>query len=340
MDDGGYDVPHNSTNIKVHETNSPPVDGLRIIVAKGWLLKPKRPVLPLEGSILPTETPPHPPSTPYELLDFGSGRKLERFSGLILDRPSPAAEGIRATSPGLWKDADFRFRADGSPGWSEGSAPDKWRFSWQEVVLELKLSPFGHVGLFPEQISNWRWIQRLIQRSQGPIRLLNLFGYTGGSTLAAAAAGAEVVHVDASKPTVEWARRNAERSGLTNVLTRWIVDDVRDFVEREQRRQAKYDLILLDPPAYGHGASGRDWKIERDLDPLMEKCLSLLSAAPHGFLLTGHSPIPSLEAGPIASKTWKALRAVFTKSSQHRVGLLDANRRKLDFGYAYRFVNT
>jgi 23S rRNA (cytosine1962-C5)-methyltransferase len=275
---------------------------------------------------------------PYELLDFGSGRKLERFSGLILDRPSPAAEGIRAAVPRLWRDADFRFRTDGALGWSDGTATENWQFAWQELVLELKLSPFGHVGLFPEQISNWRWIQELVRGAQRPLRVLNLFGYTGGSTLAAAAASAEVVHVDASKPTVEWARRNAEHSGLTGAAIRWIIDDVRDFVEREQRRKAQYDLILLDPPAYGHGASGRDWRIERDLDPLMEKCLSLLPAEPHGLLLTGHSPIPSLKVGPIATKTWKALRAVFTKSSQHRVGLLDANRRKLDFGYAYRFT--
>ncbi len=333
-------MPHNSTNIKIHEINSPSVDGLRIIVAKGWLLKPKRLAQPLEGSILSTENPKYSSSTPYELLDFGSGRKLERYSGLILDRPSPAAEGIRPAARDLWKDAHFRFRSEADEGWSDGSVPENWHFQWQDLALELKLSPFGHVGLFPEQISNWRWIQALIQSFKHPIRVLNLFSYTGGITLAAAASGAEVVHVDASKPTVEWARRNATSSGLSNASIRWIVDDVRDFVERELRRQAKYDVILLDPPAYGHGASGRDWKIERDLDPLIEKCLGLLSASSLGFLLTGHSPIPSLEVGPIAPKTWKALRAVFSKSSQHRVGLLDTNRRKLDFGYAYRFVNT
>ncbi len=152
-----------------------------------------------------------------------------------------------------------------------------------------------------------------------------------------ASAGAKVTHVDASQPTVRWAKRNAEFSNLQDKPIRWIVDDARDFVQREIRRGSTYDIVSLDPPAYGHGSNGKDWKIEVDLDPLIKDCVKLLSENPIALLLTGHSPIPSLDVGPISHASWKLLTKAFAGVTKHRVGLLDSHRRKLDFGYAYRF---
>jgi 23S rRNA (cytosine1962-C5)-methyltransferase len=269
------------------------------------------------------------------LLDFGAGRKLERFGKLILDRPSPAAEGLDRRHRDWWQAADFRFLE--ASGWSPESPPENWLWKLEPHTLELRLAPFGHVGLFPEQIGNWRWLRLLAKQSPRPIQVLNLFAYTGGSTLALAAAGAHVVHVDASQPTVKWARRNAELSSLANHPIRWIVDDVREFVDRELRRKRRYDLIVMDPPAYGHGVDGRDWQIERDLDSLVEQCLQLISPKPVGFLLTGHSPVDDNEASPLHSTNHVRLQQLFSSSTTHRVGLLDRNQRKLDFGWGHRW---
>jgi 23S rRNA (cytosine1962-C5)-methyltransferase len=202
----------------------------------------------------------------YELLDFGRGRKLERFAGVLLDRPSPAADGIRPAHPELW-----------------GARQE-------EVVLELKLTEFGHVGLFPEQVENWEWIRRQVGSAEGTLKVLNLFAYTGASTLAAAAAGAEVVHVDASRGSVAWARRNAAFSGLGQRPIRWIVEDARKFVLRELKRGNRYDGLILDPPSYGHGPRGEAWKLEGDLPPLLANCRELLGEVGRFVLLTCHSP--------------------------------------------------
>jgi 23S rRNA (cytosine1962-C5)-methyltransferase len=279
--------------------------------------------------------------TAYELLDFGEGRKLERFAGKLLDRPSPAARGFKRQRRNEWRSAEFVFGDRHDAGWSTGKSPDGWLFGWNSLVMELKLSPFGHVGLFPEQIANWKWLQRFAKAkpSERPMKALNLFGYTGGSTLAMAAAGFQVTHVDASRPTVQWARRNAVRSGMESAVIRWIVDDVRDFVRRATRRADRYDIILMDPPAYGHGADGQVWELARDLDNLVADCLGLLSPNPTVFLLTGHSPIESIESGPLTEQSWDRLRSHFQQLGKHRVSLADTNLRKLDFGYAYRFWN-
>ena len=207
--------------------------------------------------------------------------------------------------------------------------------------MELRLSPFGHVGLFPEQIANWRWLEAFASsaKSERPLKALNLFGYTGGSTLALAAASFQVTHVDASRPTVQWARKNARLSGLESTEIRWIIDDVRDYVKRELKRDERYDVILMDPPAYGHGADGKGWELTRDLDDLIEDSLSLLSANPIAFLITGHSPISSIEKGPMSGTSWDRLKSRFGQLSKHHVSLADSSLRKLDFGYAYRFWN-
>jgi len=233
----------------------------------------------------------------YSLLDFGGGRKLERFGPYILDRPCVEAESDALSEYELWSESKAQFvRSAADRGaWSPSHAlPASWTIAYpapgasSETALrfELKATDFGHVGLFPEQATNWDWlVQRLGTCQSSPRKLLNLFAYTGGSTLVAAAAGAEVVHVDGAENTVAWARRNAELSGLTDAPIRWIVEDVRKFVGREKRRGNRYDGIILDPPSYGHGPKREVWKLSDHLDPLLRSCADLLRGASKPFIL-------------------------------------------------------
>jgi len=229
----------------------------------------------------------------YQLLDFGHGRKLERFGAHVIDRPAPAADMIEPATPAAWKKATLRFRRErGNDGaWhATGELPEKWSIHHDGCQLELRPTPFGHVGLFPEQAACWDWITRRVARARSAPRVLNLFAYTGGSTLAAAAAGAEVVHVDAAKNVVAWARRNAQQSALDAAPIRWIVEDATAFVRREVRRGNRYDALVLDPPSYGHGPKAESWKIERHLPPLLVACRDVLAERPAFILLTCHSP--------------------------------------------------
>ena len=245
--------------------------------------------------------------TQYELLDFGLGRKLERFAGVLLDRPSPAAEGSSPAQPESWAAAQARYeRTSGDRGtWQTlENVPLNWQVRQGEMVLELKLTDFGHVGLFPEQVENWKWIRHQVGSAGGPLKVLNLFAYTGASTLAAAAAGAEVVHVDASRSSVAWARRNAAHSGLAARPIRWIVEDARKFVTRELKRGNRYDCLILDPPSYGHGPRGEAWKLDDDLPALLTACRELLGEAGRFVLLTCHSPgIGSDELGGMLGRS-------------------------------------
>ncbi|MBN1590460.1 MAG: class I SAM-dependent methyltransferase [Pirellulales bacterium] len=230
----------------------------------------------------------------YELLDFGGGRRLERFGSCVVDRPCPAADPFRPTSPRRWRRAVARFeRTSGDSGrWTlAGELPEPWIIDMGRFRTALKLSPFGHLGIFAEQVANWAWIAEQIARIERPLKLLNLFAYTGASTLAAAAAGAaEVVHVDAARNTIAWARRNAELSGLSDAPIRWVVEDVRKFVRRELKRSDGYDAVILDPPSYGHGRRGEVWRLSKHLDPLLAACVEL-TAGRRGFvLLTAHTP--------------------------------------------------
>jgi 23S rRNA (cytosine1962-C5)-methyltransferase len=247
------------------------------------------------------------PDNEYELLDFGDGRRLERFGTITLDRPCPAAEAFQQADPRAWTCADARFEGrDAERGqWTcRRELPERWIAACGRLQFELKRTDFGHVGLFPEQVENWRWIaaashrsgtsphpQPLAQRERGEvIKVLNLFAYTGGSTLAAAAAGAEVTHVDAAKNILAWARRNAELSGLESAPVRWIAEDAVKFVKRELKRGNRYDALILDPPSYGHGPRGEVWRLSKHLPRLLSLCAELTAGRLQFMLLTCHTP--------------------------------------------------
>lgn len=229
----------------------------------------------------------------YALIDFGEGRRLERFRGVLVDRPCPAADGVRRSAPVVWERADLRYEriAAGQGKWRRRqSCREPWSIRHGGLQLELRPTAVGQVGVFPEQAENWDWIEAQVRRAGHPLRVLNLFAYTGGATLAAAAAGAELVHLDAAKTVVAWARRNAELSNLSGATIRWIVEDAVKFVEREVRRGRRYDAVILDPPSYGHGPQGEAWKIEKGLDDLLSHCAALTAGRPAFILLSCHSP--------------------------------------------------
>ncbi len=227
----------------------------------------------------------------YQLLDFGDGRKLERFGAVILDRPASAAKGpIRSQQ--VWESATSRYVKDrgGRGHWMACQPlPDPWVVSSRVGVFQLKLSESGNVGLFPEHALHWEWMLRRLRAHRGRPTVLNLFAYTGAATLAAASAGAQVVHVDAARSTIAWARENARCSGLASAPIRWICEDAMQFVARELKRGCRYDAVLVDPPSYGHGPRGQAWKLQRDLDELLDRCAQLLEGRHSFFLLTCHT---------------------------------------------------
>lgn len=225
----------------------------------------------------------------YELIDVGDGARLERFGPHVVVRPHAAAAGT-PRMPRRWREADLRFDRDG--GWSGPgleAARSGWRVRLEGLMVEVRPTDAGHVGLFPEHAAMLPWLRERTTSARSSLpTVLNLFGYTGLVTLALAGAGAAVVHVDASRPTVAWARVNAALNGLEDRPIRWIVDDARAFVSREIRRGRRYDGVVLDPPTYGHGASGKAWRLEHDLDTLIAEVRRLLR--PYGFvLLTAHA---------------------------------------------------
>jgi len=229
----------------------------------------------------------------YQLMDFGDGRRLERFGPWRLDRPCPAADEVGKSDAALWEDADARFvRTEGKEGhWaSDRPLPERWTITHGPVTLELKRTQFGHLGVFPEQAANWDWLAGRLKADRRPVKLLNLFAYTGGSTLAAAAAGAEVTHVDAARNVVAWARRNAELSGLAGAPIRWITEDAAKFVRRELKRGSRYDAVVLDPPSYGHGRRGEVWRLAKHLPGLLKMCGQLTAGRRRFILLTCHTP--------------------------------------------------
>ncbi|MBR0027906.1 MAG: class I SAM-dependent methyltransferase [Clostridia bacterium] len=228
----------------------------------------------------------------YVLLDSADGEKLEYWGKYLLRRPDPQAVWSLKSAK-EWNKADAHYHRSKSGGGSwqylNKKLPDRWTINYGELTFNIKPMGFKHTGLFPEQAVNWDWFSNLIRGAEKPIRVLNLFAYTGGATVAALNAGAEVVHVDASKGMVTWAKENVTSSGLADRPVRYIVDDVKKFVLREQWRGREYDAVIMDPPSYGRGPSGEVWKIENELYPLVEECVKLLSDKPLFFLINSYT---------------------------------------------------
>lgn len=273
----------------------------------------------------------------HALVDLGGGARLEQFGSRLTDRPHPLALGARA-DPAAWRGADLHFDRD--RGWTGPADPaTPWPIDMEGLTLELRATEAGQVGLFPEHAAVLPWLHEQVTAGiaarRVPPSVLHLFAYTGLATLAMAAAGASVVHVDASRPTVAWARRNAALSGLEGAPVRWIVDDAAAFATREVRRGRRYDGIVLDPPSYGHGPDSGAWRIDDDLPPLLAVLARLLEA--DGFVvLTAHSaafeadrlaselgrafgrPVADIEAGPLSLETTDGRRlelGAFARSS-------------------------
>ena len=228
----------------------------------------------------------------YEVLDTGDGEKLERWGDVILRRPDPQTIWPKA-DPQMWEKADAVYHRSEKGGgqWEfRKTLPERWTLRWEDLGFYVRPTGFKHTGLFPEQEANWRWMGKILRESgRTDVRVLNLFGYTGGATVACAAAGARVTHVDAAKGMVQWAKENRQLSGLPETSCRWIVEDALAFVRREIRRGHRYDVILMDPPSYGRGPSGEVWKLENELYGLVETCSQALSDEPLFFLINSYT---------------------------------------------------
>lgn len=227
----------------------------------------------------------------YEVLDTSSGEKLERWGDYILVRPDPQVIWSTPHEHPAWKkkNAHYHRSSKGGGEWEFINLPDEWEIRYRNLTFRLKPFSFKHTGLFPEQAVNWDWFFGIIRSAGRPVKVLNLFAYTGGATLAAAAAGAQVTHVDASKGMVAWAKENAVSSGLGEAPIRWLVDDCVKFVEREIRRGNKYDGIIMDPPSYGRGPKGEIWKIEDSIWPFLELTAQILSENALFFLINSYT---------------------------------------------------
>ena len=227
----------------------------------------------------------------YEVIDCSCGEKLERWSKYILLRPDPQVIWDTPKTNKNWKKLNGHYHRSKKGGgeWEFFDLPEQWSIHYGSLTFQLKPFSFKHTGLFPEQAVNWDWFSDKIRSAKRPVKVLNLFAYTGGATLAAAAAGASVTHVDASKGMVTWAKENAASSGLSDAPIRWIVDDCVKFVEREIRRGNHYDAIIMDPPSYGRGPKGEIWKIEESVYPLIKLCAQLLTDKPLFFLVNSYT---------------------------------------------------
>ena len=227
----------------------------------------------------------------YEVLDTSGGEKLERWGKYLLVRPDPQVIWNTPHEHPGWKKKNGHYHRSSKGGgeWEFINLPDEWSISYKDLTFHLKPFSFKHTGLFPEQAVNWDWFSNLIAHAGRPVKVLNLFAYTGGATVSAAKAGAQVTHVDASKGMVSWAKENAAASGLADAPIRWLVDDCTKFVEREIRRGNHYDGIIMDPPSYGRGPKGEIWKIEENIFPFVELTAKLLSDKPLFFLINSYT---------------------------------------------------
>ena len=287
-----------------------------------------------------------PGASAYALLDFGQGRRLDRFGAVTVDRPAPGAADIPLLDPNGWAGAAARFgRAAGADDLAGWDSPDGLPSSWEIVIdglrLELRATPAGQVGLFPEHAEPAAWAEGRARaigaRLARPLEVLNLFAYTGLATLALARAGARVTHVDASRPAVAWARRNASGAGLGDAPVRWIVEDARAFVDREARRGRRYDAVVLDPPSYGHAPHrGAAWRLEADLGDLLSGCAVLTGPAPAFFVLTAHTA--GLEAAELRARVAVAFGgALASRAEVVALGMHRPDGRQLPAGYAIRW---
>lgn len=232
----------------------------------------------------------------YEVIDTSSGEKLERWGDYILVRPDPQVIWNTPKNNSGWKKPNGHYHRSSKGGgeWEFFKLPNEWSINYNSLTFNLKPFSFKHTGLFPEQAVNWDWFSSIIKEAKKKdpdrqIKVLNLFAYTGGATLSAAAAGAHVTHVDASKGMVGWAKENAVSSGLADAPIRWLVDDCVKFVEREIRRGNKYDAIIMDPPSYGRGPKGEIWKIEDSIYPFIELTANILTDTPLFFLVNSYT---------------------------------------------------
>ncbi len=228
----------------------------------------------------------------YELLDMANGEKLERWGNILLIRPDPQIIWKEKTFPKMWEKADARYERSSSGGgaWKYNKKlPTSWQVKYKDLIFNIKPMGFKHTGLFPEQAVNWDWMIEKIKSANKPIKVLNLFAYTGGATVACLYAGASVCHVDSSKGMTEWAKENVTSSNLRERPVRFLIDDAIKFINREIRRGNKYDAIIMDPPSYGRGANGEVWKFEENINDLVKLCTNVLSDNPLFFLINSYT---------------------------------------------------
>lgn len=282
----------------------------------------------------------------YEVIDCSAGEKLERWSKYILLRPDPQVIWDTPKTNKNWKKLNGHYHRSKKGGgeWEFFDLPQEWTINYslpinKELTFHLKPFSFKHTGLFPEQATNWDWFSKKIyeaKKSGREVKVLNLFAYTGGATLAAAAAGAAVTHVDASKGMVAWAKENAVSSGLGDAPIRWLVDDCVKFVEREIRRGNHYDAIIMDPPSYGRGPKGEIWKIEESIYPLVQLCAKLLSDKPLFFLINSYTT--GLQPAVLTYMISTALKKFDGKVTANEIGIpVSSNGLVLPCGASGRF---
>lgn len=275
----------------------------------------------------------------YELIDCSCGEKLERWTREILIRPDPQVIWKSEKNHKLWFQPNARYVRSKTGGgkWQVFShMPSAWQVRYKDLTFNIKTMGFKHTGLFPEQAVNWDWCSEKIKHAGRPVKVLNLFAYTGGATLAAAAAGASVTHVDASKGMVTWAKENAASSGLIDRPIRWIVDDCVKFVEREIRRGNHYDAIIMDPPSYGRGPKGEIWKIEEAIYPLIKLCAQLLTDEPLFFLINSYTT--GLQPAVLTYMMSTALKKFHGHITADEIGLpVSSNGLVLPCGASGRF---
>ena len=275
----------------------------------------------------------------YEVLDTSAGEKLERWGRYILVRPDPQVIWNTPKDDPLWRKYDARYARSSTGGgkWQNLRLPAQWQVRYKELTFQVKPMNFKHTGVFPEQAANWNFIYdrcRALAGKGGRPRLLNLFAYTGGATLAARAAGAETTHVDSVRQVVTWARENMELSGLDGV--RWIVEDAMKFVRREVRRGSRYDAIVLDPPAYGRGTDGEKWILEEHIGQMLACCAQLLSPDAGAFVVLN---LYSMGLSAMLART--AVRQAFGTPADEQYGELyfeDPFSKQLPLGIYYRFT--